>query len=359
MPADLLVRGRVALVPTTNFDELIERADARIRPVATDAKFVTLRGELMVGPPPVPTVAHLHGILHRPTTLVALMGQIGRPLAGVRRAVLEAALDRGVIAFAGYSNGDQDIKPVSAPYPRGRQRWFRNPNRSGFQSWEFPVELGPSIPSGAPMATADRAAPRRRLERRDPPRLDTLVGTVALAAGLGLVAAWRLGAGLDRRWTAAVAATYAEALASEHRSGRASRYLATSPERGEPTRERWPPDLACYRRHIGDFRGAACGFATLRSALSAGTAGRPESSRIPDLIGATMGAVETGRLHLNPERAGRGRQQRAGWAILGVGVWRDEEDGRCLTCRRVSPGTSRRCRTRAWTARSGIGCWTS
>ena len=111
--AQLLMDGRIDLVLTTNFDELIERSISGIRSVVTEEEFDSLLKELTTNENiKVPTVAHLHGSIQNQESLVALMNQVGKPLEGVRRNVLDYVLSNGTIVFVGYSESDQDISPI-------------------------------------------------------------------------------------------------------------------------------------------------------------------------------------------------------------------------------------------------------
>lgn len=293
-----LVNRRVQLILTTNFDELLEAQDTRVQRVVTEDQFAQLADELRTDTLEKPTVAHLHGSVSEPLSLIALMNQVGKPIEGARRLVLEKILEKGTLVTIGYSSRDQDIGPVLKPYV-SKKIWYlvRQPSdHNQLGPYERAVELNP-----LPKPPESETSPTQKilgdhlnqLRATDEADVYKLIGAINVSAGMGLVGSKRLRMGQSKKWTEAGAMAYAAASASEHLYATAAKQLSQTPDIHSPMWARWIANRAFYKRHGGQFREAAQDYAELREKLDQQLVKTGNQDLIGEMLNTLWHEIET------------------------------------------------------------------
>lgn len=308
----LAAKGDLKLILTTNFDRLICTSHPHCRAVVTDQEFEQLAEDLKSGKSFRPTVAHLHGCVTVPESLVAMMRQVGKPLTGAKAEVLAECQQRGILVFIGYSAGDEDIWPLVttattswALVRKGRKDAWRH----GPKKLEVELDPLPGSTSGARRRLAEC------LDELLPSDRDKLVGTVLRAAGRTLDGAGRLRRGQERTWSVSGALAYADFLAGHHMHEHVMELLSMDPV--DATREElfaWMDTRAFSKRHTGDYRGAAVEYSSLRHQLTAVSLRDPLV--LPDLLAVTYHEVESRLLIASATHGLRRKRQLALIAAL-------------------------------------------
>jgi tetratricopeptide (TPR) repeat protein len=294
---DRLIDQRIYLILTTNFDNLFEKVDPHIRSVVTDAEFDQLANELSTGILTKPTVAHLHGSVTEPNSLIAMMNQVGKPLQGSRRHVLEEVLKKGVLVSVGYSGSDQDIGPILDLFPKSKQwqlvRGTIEPKPLG--PTERVVELVPStaqIPFDISPSRGILAQQLDQLSLTGEANLLKLVGAVCLSIDRGVEGLKRLYHAQQMQWTESAAIFYAGSLARIGLFSKAANVLKATPDDQSPIRFRWLNDRAFYERHTGQFSEVAKAYEALRTDLEQQFYATGDENLIMEIISTIWHEIE-------------------------------------------------------------------
>jgi hypothetical protein len=262
--SEYLVKGRIQLLLTTNFDNLFEQAGMGIEQVVTDTQWERLAKELIYGKLKSPTVAHIHGFLKRPSSLVALMNQVGREAHGPRRQVLDHLLTTGTMLFVGYSGTDEDINPVLQAYPAQSQWWLLKPGDSPDAPHKKQYQHVQLVPS---RSLHGKEVFHRLFKRLSQADLLKLAGAILVSAEMYNSAIMRLARSLQHKQTSDAMLAFAVAIRSEQYFHMADKLLEKDPPREWAYWPRWVDARAFTRRHLGKFAEAAKDFKQLRKAL--------------------------------------------------------------------------------------------
>jgi len=262
--SEYLIKGKIHFLLTTNFDNLFEAAGGDLRQVVSDSQWERFSKDVTQARLRSPVVAHLHGSLNQPSSLITLMSQVGREVQGPKRRVLDYAFKNGVMVFIGYSGTDEDINPLVEDYPPERQWWLLKPGDTPDQPRKqqyYNVQL---VPRKSTLARGIFDDLFKSLSQSD---IQNLGAAILVSVGMYIPAILRLANSLHQKPIKSARLTYAIALHTERYFHLTEKLLKNTPSREWIFWPNWIDILAFTQRHLGKFEDAAQTFKQLRSEM--------------------------------------------------------------------------------------------